>query len=238
LKAGKRVSGRLAGRRGSGAVGQCFLFEDCLPERLQYLGLKDVERIVTHSNSTVMLSLSRRVLRIHRGYGFAPDSVLKAVIRFLNPRVPRLLRRHAEREFLDFPVHAYVPAPERAQRRDRPRPGDLRLVHRLEQLHRELNLRHFGGALPAIPIRISNRMKRRLGELAVDGKTGRAAEIALSRRHLTRHPWAEVEHTMLHEMVHQWQAEAGLPVDHGCQFRSKAREVGALPQSKRTMAVM
>ncbi len=225
-----------AGRWGSRAAGQCFLFEDCLPERLQALGLRDVERVLTHTNSTVMLSLSRRVLRIHRGYAFAPDNVLKAVVRFLNPRVPRVLRRHSEREFLDFPVHAYIPAPERAQRRDRPRPGDLRLLHRLEDLHRELNQRHFGGALPEIPIRISNRMKRRLGELSVDAKTGRAAEIALSRRHLDRHPWAEVEHTMLHEMVHQWQAEAGLPVDHGSQFRSKAREVGVLPQAKRRMA--
>jgi SprT-like family protein len=183
-----------------------------------------------------MLSLSGRVLRIHRGYAFAPDSVLKAVIRFLNPRVRRVLRRHAEREFLEFPVHAYVPAPERAARRDRPRPGDLRLLHRLEQLHRELNLRHFGGALPEIPIRISNRMKRRLGELSVEAKTGRAAEIALSRRHLLRHPWAEVEQTMLHEMVHQWQAETGLPVDHGPGFRNKAREVGVLPQAKRMVS--
>lgn len=230
-----------AGKRGSGAGalwagGQCFLFEDCLPERLWAFGLEDVERVVIHTNQTVMLSLSRRVLRIHRGYAFAPDNVLKAVVRFLSPRVPRVLRRHAEREFLDFPVHAYVPAPERASRRDRPRPGDLRLLHRLQELHRELNLRHFGGALPEIAIRISNRMKRRLGELSVDGKTGRAAEIALSRRHLTQHPWTEVEHTMLHEMVHQWQAESGLPVDHGPRFRNKAREVGVLPQAKRRVS--
>ena len=27
---------------------------------------------------------------------------------------------------------------------------------------------------------------------------------------------------MLHEMVHQWQAETGLPVDHGPLFREKA----------------
>jgi hypothetical protein len=76
-------------------------------------------------------------------------------------------------------------------------------------------------------------MKRRLGELAVDRSTGKAAEIALSRRHVARHPWAEVEHTMLHEMVHQWQAESGSPVDHGPRFRRKARELGVLPQAKR-----
>jgi hypothetical protein len=40
---------------------------------------------------------------------------------------------------------------------------------------------------------------------------------------------------MLHEMVHQWQAETGLGVDHGPTFRRKARDVGVLPQAKRTV---
>jgi hypothetical protein len=222
-----------AGQRGRGAAGQCFLFEDCLPERLHRLGLRDVERVLTHTNQTVMLSLHRRVLRIHRGYAFAPDEVLKSVVRFLNPRVPTTVRRTAEREFLDFPVHAYVAAPERRPPQERPRPGDVKLLHRLELLHRQLNLRHFGGTLGEIPIRISSRMKRRLGELAVDIKSGRPAEIAIGRRHIRRHGWAEVEHTMLHEMVHQWQAENGFAVDHRARFRRKAREVGVLPQARR-----
>jgi hypothetical protein len=225
-----------AARRGSGAAGQCFLFEDCLPERLKAMGLRDVERVLTHANQTVMLSLSRRILRIHRGYAFAPDAVLKAIVRFLNPRVPRVLRRAAEREFLEFPVQLYAPGPERPPRRERAHPGDLVLLHRLETLHRELNAQRFAGALNEIPIRISNRMRSRLGELSVDLNTGRPDEIALSRRHLTRHPWEEVEHTMLHEMVHQWQAESGLAVDHGPTFRRKAREVGVLAAAKRTVS--
>jgi hypothetical protein len=236
--AGKRgggEAGKNAGRRGSGAAGQYFLFEDCLPERLKVLGLRDVERVLTHTNQTVMLSLSRRVLRIHRGYAFAPDGVLKAVVRFLNPRVPRARRRAAEREFLEFPVSAYAPAPERPARRERARPGDVALIHRLEVLHCELNAQHFGGALSDVPIRLSARMKRRLGELAVDIATGCPTEIVLSRRHLNRHPWSEVEHTMLHEMVHQWQAETGLGVDHGPTFRRKARDVGVLAQAKRAV---
>jgi hypothetical protein len=224
-----------SGRSGSRAAGQCFLFEDYLPARLEALGLRNVERVLTHTNQTVMLSLSRRTLRIHKGYAFAPDGVLKAVVRFLNPRVPRALRRVAEREFLQFPVTAYAPAPERPLRRERPRLGDLALLHRLEALHRELNLRHFGGTLNEIPIRLSGRMKRRLGELAVDLKTGRPTEIGLSRRHIARDSWPEVEHTLLHEMVHQWQADSGLPVDHGPTFRRKAREVGVLPVAKRKL---
>jgi hypothetical protein len=78
-------------------------------------------------------------------------------------------------------------------------------------------------------------MRRRLGELSVATRTGRPIELSLSRRHLARHPWPEVEHTLLHEMVHQWQAESGLPVDHRSMFRRKAREVGVLPAAKRTI---
>jgi hypothetical protein len=218
-------------------AGQCFLFEDCLPDRLQALGLRNIEQILTHTNRTVMLSLNRRILRIHRGYGFAPDAVLTAIVRFLNPRVPRELRRAAEREFLGFPVTAYAEGPERPVRPERFRPGDLALLHRLEIVHRELNIRHFGGTLGDIPIRLSGRMKSRLGELVLDSKDNRPKEIGLSRRHVIRHPWPEVEHTMLHEMVHQWQAETGLSVDHGATFRGKAKEVGVLPAAKRRIEI-
>jgi hypothetical protein len=216
-------------------AGHLYLLEDGLPSRLQALGLRNVEKVLTHTNQTVMLSLSRRTLRIHRGYAFAPDEVLKAVIRFLNPRMPSLLRRAAEREFLAFPVHTYAPATKRSRTAERARPGDLVLLRRLETLHRELNAQHFGGTLADIPIRLSGRMRSRLGELAVDLETGRPNEIGISRRHVARHPWAEVVHTLLHEMVHQWQAEVGLPVDHGPAFRGKARQVGVLPAAKRTI---
>jgi hypothetical protein len=194
--------------------------------------MRGIERVLLHSNQTVMLSLRRRVLRIHRGYAFAPDEVLLAVVRFLNPRLPRPVRRAAEREFLAFPVHDYVPAAG-PRRRERARSGDIRVLHRLRELRNRLNTQFFGGSLAEIPIRISSRMKSRLGELSLELRTGRPREIAIGRRHLLRHPWSEVEHTLLHELVHQWQAENGLPVDHGSSFRRKAREVGVLPSARR-----
>jgi hypothetical protein len=162
--------------------------------------------------------------------------VLKAIVRFLNPRVPRLLRRAAEREFLGFPVEDHAPPPPRLERRERARHGDLLLLHQLEASHRRLNADHFSGALGEISIRLSGRMRTRLGELAADLRTGRPTQITMSRRHLARHSWAEVEHTLLHEMVHQWQGETGLRIDHGPTFRKKAREVGVLPQAKRRVA--
>jgi hypothetical protein len=222
MKAGKGVGG-YAGKDG------------LLEQRLTMLGSRHIS-FITHTNRSVMLSLSPQgVLRLHLGYAHAPDRVLRAIVRFLNPRVPRVLRQLAEREFLAFPVHEYAPPRPRAERRERPRPGDVALLHRLEALHRQLNEQQFGGTLGQIPIRLSSRMRSRLGELAVDLKTGRPVEIALSRRHIARHPWIEVEQTVLHEMVHQWQAESGFPVDHGRTFRRMAREVGVLPAARRAL---
>jgi hypothetical protein len=183
-----------------------------------------------------MVSLgTRRVLRLHQGYTYAPDAVLVAIVHFLDPRLPRALRRIAEREFLAFPAEQHAPAPPGTGHRERPRPGDLLLLHRLGQARDRFNAQHFGGQLSLVPIRLSGRMRTRLGELSVDLRTGMPIEIAISRRHIARHPWEEVEHTLLHEMVHQWQAETGLPVDHGPGFRRKAAEVGVLPGAKRRL---
>jgi hypothetical protein len=224
----------MVGKREGGEAGKELHL--LLESRLLTLGLRDIERLVTHTNRTVMLSLNRRVLRIHRGYAHAPDRVLKAVVRFLNPRIPRALRRVAEREFLQFPVEEHAPHPTGQGRRERARPGDVLLLHRLEAVHHRLNQEHFAGTLGEIPIRLSGRMRRRLGELSVDIQTGRPMELSLSRQHVARHAWAEVEHTLLHEMVHQWQAETGLRIDHGRTFRQKAREVGVLPAAKRRVS--
>lgn len=209
---------------------------DRLPERLRLLGLRDVSRILTHTNRTVMVSIgSDGTLRLHRGYAWASDRVLRAIVRFLDPRAPRRVRRNAQRELLAFPAEHFAPAAPRLVRREQTRPGDQRLIAQLRETHTELNRRHFGGALGELPIRLSGRMRTRLGELAVELRSGRPLEIAISRRHVARHEWTEVEHTMLHEMVHQWQAESGLRVDHGRTFRQKAREVGVLPAARRAV---
>ena len=78
------------------------MIEVDLPARLYLLGLHGVSRVVTHTNRSVMVSIGkRRVLRIHAGYAYASDGVLRAIIRFLDPRLPRAVRRAAERELLE-----------------------------------------------------------------------------------------------------------------------------------------
>ncbi len=69
-------------------------------------------------------------------------------------------------------------------------------------------------------------MKRRLGEITLSDVGTRPLEIAISSLHLQRDGWKEVEQTLLHEMIHQWQAETGKVVDHGSTFRAQAREIG------------
>jgi hypothetical protein len=210
------------------------VIEEDLPTRLHLLGLHGVSRVVTHTNRSVMVSIGkRRVLRIHAGYAYASDGVLRAIVRFLDPRLPRAVRRAAERELLAFPVEEYTSSGQTRLRHERPRPGDLLLLHRLSQAFDRFNREHFAGKLSTVPLRLSSRMRSRLGELSVDIRSGQPIEIAISRRHIARHQWSEIEQTLLHEMVHQWQAETGLPVDHGPLFREKARQVGVVPGAKR-----
>jgi hypothetical protein len=202
--------------------------------RLHALGLPAFERITTHRNEQVMLSwVPGKILRIHEGYAGAPDEVLEAIVRFVTPHTRRATRLAARRVFLAFPVDVHAPRPSRASRPPRVAPQDRAQHQRLVALHAELNERHFGGTLPPIPIRISGRMKRRLGELRMERRTGKPLHIGISRRHLKRDGWDSVTDTLLHEMVHQWQAETGGPVDHGAGFRKKAREVGLEPRAVR-----
>ena len=211
------------------------LFDDAfLIQRLFALGLTGVSSVESHQNRAVMVSVTPRgVLRVHRGYAYAPDSVLTSIVTFVRPGVRRHRRREAEAVILAFPVDAFAVAPRRSRRRrPKTRLEDRPLVWRLAFLHDQFNARYFDGALARIPFRVSRRMRRRLGELTLD-KSDRPVEITISSRHITRDGWGETEHTLLHEMIHQWQAESGQPVDHGAIFRKKARAVGITPRAMR-----
>ena len=208
---------------------------DALRRRLDRLGLA-VARVRLNDNASVLVSLSRsRVLSIHRGFANAPDAVLAAIVTFFTPRIRRETKRAALVEIQAFEVRPSEPD-RRARRLDAPHPGDLVKTERLARLFGEHNARHFGGALPELPIRISGRMRTRLGQLCLDPATLKPFEITMSRRHLDRHGWDEADHTLLHEMVHLWQHVKGYPVDHGPIFRSKARAVGVTPSARRSLA--
>jgi hypothetical protein len=159
--------------------------------------------------------------------------VHRAIVAFVVGRTRRA-RRDAQRVILGHPI----PAQEMRPRREsaaRPRPSDMPLIAELTRSHEHYNALLFGGTLARIPIRISGRMRNRLGQYSAACASGRPAEITISRRHIRRHGWEEALHTLLHEMVHQWQAENGMPIDHGREFRRKAREVGVEPTARRAV---
>jgi hypothetical protein len=184
--------------------------------------------VILHANRRVLVSMTRRgALRVHRGYEAAPDEVVAAIAKWARPRTRRADRRLAQRIMVAFPVHIHAPPPPVVARAAAlPRPEDEATIARLHAIHDELNARHFGGTLGPCRLRLSRRMRRRLGEFRPSGASDPQPEIALAHRHLRRDGWARATGTLLHEMVHQWQAETGRPLGHGRDFREKCAEVG------------
>jgi hypothetical protein len=205
-----------------------------LRTRLQRLGLRSQYRVRLTTNRTVVVSYSGGELRIHNSFLEADEDVWKAIIAFVHGR-NRVVRQEARRTILQFPVARSNDPPRRRRRPERTHPADIPFIRELTRWHTAYNETRFSGALREIPIRISRRMKSRLGHYS-PATEGFAPEIVLSRRHIRRDGWNEALHTLLHEMVHQWQDEQGLVVDHGASFRAKARAVGITPLACRAVA--
>ncbi|MDQ6634269.1 MAG: SprT-like domain-containing protein [Gemmatimonadota bacterium] len=204
---------------------------DELLARLTELGLRRIARCRLTRNRNVMVSFGGGALRVHEGYLGAPEPVLRAIVAFVEGRT-RAERRDAQRTIVSFPIR--LPRPP--ARRERTHPDDLEIAEQLNAWHERYNRRHFHAALRPIEIRVSRRMKTRLGHYTACTPGGEPAEIAISRAHLRKHGWQETLHTLVHEMVHQWQDEMGHTIDHGSTFRAKAREVGVAPYARRVLA--
>ena len=205
-----------------------------LRARLMRVGLGAQYRVRLTTNRTVVVSYSGGELRIHNSFLGANEEVWRAVILFVHGRT-RVVRNAARRTILQFPVPRPSAAPRRRRSPERTNPADLPLIRELARWHATFSDERFGGPLRTIPIRISRRMKSRLGHYSPASK-GSEPEIVISRRHIRRDGWDEALHTLLHEMVHQWQDEQGLVVDHGSSFRAKARAVGITPLACRAVA--
>jgi len=203
---------------------------EALLDRLRELGLRDIARCRLTRNRNVMVSWRGDELRVHEGYRTASEQVLAAIVAFVQAR-RRVDRAHARRVLLSHPIETAL-----VRRRDGMHPDDERTAVRLREWHARYNAQLFGGTLRAIAVRVSRRMRARLGHYSAATHAGDPPEIAISRRHLRRHGWDEALQTLLHEMVHQWQDENGLPLDHGSTFRRKAREIGISPFACRKVA--
>lgn len=133
------------------------------------------------------------------------------------------------------PPRPHIATPRKKRRTSLERLDDVAIIRRLQTAHAGYNVALFGRELMPIRMRISRRMKNRLGHYMVAGGN-QSAEIAVSLRHVQRDPWDDVLHTLVHEMVHQWQDQNGLALDHGPTFRAKAREIGISTRATRPPA--
>jgi hypothetical protein len=195
---------------------------------LRSYGLRDIDTLRLTRNRATMVSFRGRTLRLHEEFVRAPEDVQRAIAVFVSGRgAPR---REARSLILAHRITRPAPV---VRRRETLHPDDVSLAERLTREHRRLNDLHFKGALRPVNVRVSRRMKTRLGHYAPGG--AEAGDIVISRRHIRRHGWREAFETLLHEMVHQWQEESGLPLDHGAEFRRKAREVGVTPSARRIL---
>jgi len=202
-----------------------------LLSRLRALGLRDVRALALTRNRAVMVSLNDGTLRVHRAFLTAPETVHKAMVRFLmSPR--RADRLAARRVLVGLPVKEEDRREPRAP--EMTHPDDEVIATTLTEWHAKYNAERFHLALKRVTVRVSRRMRARLGHYA-PAQQGRPAEIAISRRHLRRHGFAEGLETLLHEMVHQWQDEQGHPLGHDRKFREKARAVGISGRAKRVV---
>lgn len=203
---------------------------DRLFAKLASLGLQHVKRVVLTRNRSILVSVKGFDLRVHEGFCEAPTEMHVQIVRFVMAR--RKWERQAARDaIVAYPLPRNTKPPRAPERTH---PDDEPLAERLAEWHTRLNGERFGAQLKLVPIRVSRRMVRRLGHYA-PGVEGGGAEIAISARHCHRDGFASALETLLHEMVHQWQHENGLPLDHGAEFRRKCREVGCTPSAKRAI---
>lgn len=202
--------------------------EEAFLALLRMRGLESITSLTLTKNSRVMVSFRGSEMRVHRGYLDARPEVLDAIVRLVEGRT-KAIRREAGKFVVANAPAAIAAEPKR---RERTHPDDEGWSTRLVTEHRRLNAERFGGSLAPIAVRVSRRMKSRLGHYS-PAIGDMPAEIAISRRHIRRHGWDDALETLVHEMVHQWQAETGLALDHGAEFRRKAREVGIRPRARR-----
>jgi len=149
-----------------------------------------------------MVSYRGRELRVHEGYLSAPPEVMAAIATFVSGRTAAA-RRHARQKILAYPVAR----PPRSRRPDAPHPDDAPLMRRLTEWHRRFNERHFGGSLKPIAVRVSRRMRARLGHYMSASPAGESSEIVVSRRHIRRHGWDEALHTLLRSICRSRRQE-------------------------------
>ena len=131
---------------------------DELLSRLRHHGLTRIDRCLLTHNRNVMVSFGHKELRVHQGYLAAPEPVLRAIVTFVQGRT-RADRRVAQRIIVAHPIATAA----RVRRREQTHADDDGMAEQLAAWHARYNDTHFGGRLARVAVRVSRRMKSRLG---------------------------------------------------------------------------
>lgn len=107
----------------------------------------------------------------------------------------------------------------------------------LQAAYEHFNRELFGAALPECLITLQRKEKRMYGyfwgqRFEEIGGTQKTDEIAMNPQHFGQRSIEEVLSTLVHEMVHQWQAHAGTPPRksyHDREWAAKMESVGLMP---------
>ncbi|MEK9500066.1 SprT family zinc-dependent metalloprotease [Gaopeijia maritima] len=208
--------------------------------RLHDLGAHRLRRVVLRRNRSTIWSLTSRrtVLNLHVAYRRAPDDVIAAFAVLARETGRRSAAyREARRRVARWP--GLAPELRRIRSRARPqRPPSEGVGHccatpaqrvYLQRLYRWLNHTRFDGMLPPmVPIRLSSRFSRRLGQLVpgMEGERRVVAEIALSADLMLEANARELVDTLVHEMAHAANYLMDGEVGHGPKWRAWARRAG------------
>jgi hypothetical protein len=107
----------------------------------------------------------------------------------------------------------------------------------LQMAYEFFNRELFGGALPECLITLQRKEHRVYGyfwgrRFKEIGGEQRTDEIAMNPQHFGRHSIEQSLSTLVHEMVHQWQAHGGAPSRagyHNREWAGKMESVGLMP---------
>ena len=194
-----------------------WLTEQDMVRELRARGVEGVQSVTFRANRSRLISLSsdRRRLNLHECFrGGGPD-VLDAIAAFARARSDSPAYRQAIARMRRW--HGAQVDESEAEAGARPAAccGTPAQLQALAQCYRQLNRSHFGGSLPELlPVRLSDRMRRRLGHVQYGGaaKAERSVtEIALNVDLLLGGNGRALRDTLLHEMAH---AEAWLRHGH------------------------
>lgn len=212
---------------------------------LRRRGARHLEVVTLRANRRRIWSLTAKGSRfnLHRAFARSPDGILDdlALIAREARHNGRRYRNAADR-VASWPVVVEAMrelAAEAARGGRRPGPCCATAEQRayLEDAYRQLNRRRFDGRLPElVPLRLSSRMRNRLGQMMPgrdeDGAL-RVVEIALNADLMLPENDAIRTETLVHEMAHVADLLEHGNVGHGPTWRRIAVKAGCEPRALR-----